>query len=531
MLPNFLTRLLLALMVLVMRLYVYPTAKLVGYKAFEPERDTIFVTCCTNGLGHVHQMERVLSVLREEGLKFPVVALAKEQKVPRYKLEALKGKFPETSFVNLNFEVDYDNGKSFKNHHVVWSATKQVFTASPFRKDAAVSPNASAAHSQRGTQGHSRAPIRARVRGRYSTGTSSHTSLPPALLSATGVVVKLPPMPEPDAEVEDFYVAYSTVPQVYSMVGITVCALLRCSNSLSRRVPQTLSLQVLSPIVRKLPNKRVLLFVKERRLAFYTDQYQKYPNIEVRETSTDFADYLARSKGLIASPSRGVVTQVATFLSRNLPRLRLNLGAAVALGKPVYLFCPKGHLEQEYNLRFYLEARSSQARSKLLPSLTRHMARLQNFAGVSSPRSRRYRRYVQANRAGELGEGWKGRLQTLAEWANATEGIDLRQQVADIGYWWYHEGWNVVDPPSAEELAREAAAVAAEEEEERREAAKAAKELLTSDETNFEPEDPEEGEEDPDELDTRQAAYEYVRLLAPSRFPVDGHNGSQPTRE
>lgn len=71
------------------------------------------------------------------------------------------------------------------------------------------------------------------------------------------------------------------------------------------------------------------------------------------------------------------------------------------------------------------------------------MARLQNFAGVSSPRSRRYRRYVQANRAGELGEGWKGRLQTLAEWANATEGIDLRQQVADIGYWWYHEGWNV----------------------------------------------------------------------------------------
>ena len=28
---------------------------------------------------------------------------------------------------------------------------------------------------------------------------------------------------------------------------------------------------------------------------------------------------------------------------------------AVALGKPVYLFCPKGHLEQEYNLRFYLQ--------------------------------------------------------------------------------------------------------------------------------------------------------------------------------
>ena len=48
------------------------------------------VTCCTNGLGHVHQMERVLSVLQDSGFKFPVVALAREQKVPAYKLDALK---------------------------------------------------------------------------------------------------------------------------------------------------------------------------------------------------------------------------------------------------------------------------------------------------------------------------------------------------------------------------------------------------------------------------------------------------------
>ena len=38
--------------------------------------------CCTNGLGHIHQMERVLGVLQEEGMKFPVIALAREQKVP-----------------------------------------------------------------------------------------------------------------------------------------------------------------------------------------------------------------------------------------------------------------------------------------------------------------------------------------------------------------------------------------------------------------------------------------------------------------
>ena len=78
-------------------------------------------------------------------------------------------------------------------------------------------------------------------------------------------VVKLPPMPAADATPEDFFVAYSTVPQV------------------------------LSPLARKLPGARVLLFVKEKRLAFYTRKYRKYPNIEVRQTSSDFADYVRRN--------------------------------------------------------------------------------------------------------------------------------------------------------------------------------------------------------------------------------------------
>ena len=97
MMPEFLARLLLALFALAMRLYVYPTAKLAGYREFEPNKDSILVTCCSNGLGHVHQMERVLSVLQDAGLRFPVVALAKESKVPSYKLESLKERFPETA--------------------------------------------------------------------------------------------------------------------------------------------------------------------------------------------------------------------------------------------------------------------------------------------------------------------------------------------------------------------------------------------------------------------------------------------------
>ena len=32
----------------------------------------------------------------------------------------------DTEFVNLNFEVDYDNGKSFRNSEIAWSAAKMV---------------------------------------------------------------------------------------------------------------------------------------------------------------------------------------------------------------------------------------------------------------------------------------------------------------------------------------------------------------------------------------------------------------------
>ena len=133
-------RFLLACIALNMKLTLYPLAKFWGYRRFEPQPDTVLVTCaamckpttlslrpagspeaalsarqcpglrgasaslgrsagwaaspltglrlgfrhrcCTNGLGHIHQMERVLGVLQEEGMKFPVIALAREQKVP-----------------------------------------------------------------------------------------------------------------------------------------------------------------------------------------------------------------------------------------------------------------------------------------------------------------------------------------------------------------------------------------------------------------------------------------------------------------
>ena len=82
---------------------------------------------------------------------------------------------------------------------------------------------------------------------------------------------------------------------------------------------------MLTPIKKKLFG-RVMLFVKEKRLAYYTKKYKAYPHIEVRETSPDFGEYLARSRGLIASPSRGVVTQVLGL------GLGIGVGVSVGLG-------------------------------------------------------------------------------------------------------------------------------------------------------------------------------------------------------
>jgi len=405
-LKEIIVRFLLACIALNMKLTIYPLAKFWGYRRFEPQPDTMLVTCCTNGLGHIHQMERVLGVLQEEGMKFPVIALAREQKVPAYKLAALKARFPETTFVNLNFEVDYDNGKSFRNSDIAWSATKMAcmrsgglvrrvvgllkkhrpaYCLSFWEPGVATTLNALNCPTKLVSVASQGQIFGDRGGGRQGQGLimrSMHvfnvgrkgTLVPLSVREIPGSIPQIVRLPSPQPlgdEKGHFYVAYTTAPQV------------------------------LAPIKKKLFG-RVMLFVKEKRLAYYTRKYKAYPHVEVRETSPDFGDYLARSRGLIASPSRGVVTQ------------------AVAIGKPVYLFCPRGHVEQEYNLAFYLRF----------------------FKGVAAPRTRRYRRYVRgrytrATKRNEVPEGWPGQLLTLAEWeeqvSNGT--YQLQEQAATLSGW------------------------------------------------------------------------------------------------
>ena len=394
--PDFLARLLLFLLAVGLRVHLYPLAKLAGgYRRYKPDPDSILVTCCTNGLGHVHQMERVLGELEAAGLRFPVIVLAKEQKVPAYKLASLKKRFPDAKFVNLNWEVDYDDGKSFQNSKIVWSATKSFTAMAPqmARKVSALLRTHRPAY----------------CLSFWEPGVAMFIDI----LNAPTKVVAVASQGQIYADKEAGYdknvllrgVLQAVVGRRGTLVPLSV-------NEIPGAIPQIVNLgeaqpagdyfvayttapQVLSPIKKKLKG-RVLLFVKEKRLPYYKRVYRKYPHVELRPTTPDFAEYLARSKGLIASPSRGVVTQ------------------AVALGKPVYLFCPKGHIEQEYNLQFYLK----------------------HFAGVSCPRARRYRRYVKgAKRGGKLPDGWRGALQSITEWEAAVPSLDLKAQAAELRGW------------------------------------------------------------------------------------------------
>ena len=89
---------------------------------------------------------------------------------------------------------------------------------------------------------------------------------------------------------------------------------------------------VLLPGIFRIKKHRVVLFTKNH--TYWAKKCSNYKHVVVLPRAPDFITALDSSVGLISQPSRGVVTQ------------------AIALGKPVYLVCPIGHIEQELNLSF-----------------------------------------------------------------------------------------------------------------------------------------------------------------------------------
>lgn len=90
--------------------------------------------------------------------------------------------------------------------------------------------------------------------------------------------------------------------------------------------------QVLTPL-RQITSHRVILFAKN--VPKWTEYYADRPNISVQPVGSTFQLALAKSSGLIASPSPGAVIQ------------------ALGCAKPVFLFIPPGHLEQSCNYNYY----------------------------------------------------------------------------------------------------------------------------------------------------------------------------------
>ena len=80
---------------------------------------------------------------------------------------------------------------------------------------------------------------------------------------------------------------------------------------------------------------RIILFAKQ--VDKWSRYYAQCPNITVQPVGAAFQLSLAKSSGLIASPSPGAVIQ------------------ALGCAKPCYLFIPPGHLEQTCNYNYYMK--------------------------------------------------------------------------------------------------------------------------------------------------------------------------------
>ena len=84
-----------------------------GYKDFSEEecnKNIVIVSICTNGLGHIHQAIRVLTVLKEKSnFKAAAIVVAKRSKLPAYANVFLE-EYGCREIIDLDFELDYEGG-------------------------------------------------------------------------------------------------------------------------------------------------------------------------------------------------------------------------------------------------------------------------------------------------------------------------------------------------------------------------------------------------------------------------------------
>ena len=333
-----------------------------GYNQFSEEqcqKDIVIVSICTNGLGHLHQAMRVLSVLKKRrDFTATVAVVAKRSKLPSYANVFLE-EYGFKEIIDLDFELDYEGGNNGTDTKINNLKLMFLFCYSFIFYGVSLF----------GTIGHVLEKYRPRVLLSFfeptiATFVNAHNA-PTNIISAAsqgslnigqddlqkvlffkllwhanvGKKGKMIPFCQ--------YPLENAIPQIVNLPSPKAqCSRSKTFTPGSTQIPDdptsttpffvaySCMPMVLLPGIIKLKKHRVILFAKHH--TYWAKTCEKYTHILVLPRSPDFIHVLASSAGLIAQPSRGVVTQ------------------AIALGKPVYLFCPKGHVEQELNYKLYL---------------------------------------------------------------------------------------------------------------------------------------------------------------------------------
>jgi hypothetical protein len=305
---------------------------------YEPEQGKIVMGVHTNGMGHVIQAVRLIGALAKAGIEVDTVAFGDMSKVPQNFLDDFKRIMPGVHLYDFAHEIHYDDnlGGEVSLLKVVLNTLWMIMGPpglSMVRKYVAMlkerrfhvclslwDPHIPVLHDSLwgaqklkvvnvATQGllYLEWPYHFQLDFLWYANMGS-IQLDAELISllffpqhdALPVIVAVPEQKTK----EDFLLAYSCMPAALTEIA-------------------------------QIKDKKVVLFTKA--VERWTEYYKECPNIEIKKVGAEFAGYLSRCSGLIASPSPGVVTQ------------------ALAVGTPCYLICPPGHLEQKFNEDYYFK--------------------------------------------------------------------------------------------------------------------------------------------------------------------------------
>ena len=112
------------------RVGIWLMGLILGYRPFVAKKNSLALSCHTNGMGHVIQMLRIIDVLNAAQIPVGLIVLASKGKIPAHFLASLREKAgPDAEIVDLDHEVHYDdnNGAKINNLRVVLEAGWKIF--------------------------------------------------------------------------------------------------------------------------------------------------------------------------------------------------------------------------------------------------------------------------------------------------------------------------------------------------------------------------------------------------------------------